>query len=199
MMAIPQNPPAIVQGHRDSVRTELEAMFETDQKGRLDIQAAEERHGRSSPEVAELWKKQNLNDEKNRKRLVQILDQSGWPKQSVVGERAALSAFLVLQHAGFDLQRQYLSLVRSAAEAGEVKLNWLALLEDRVLVGEGKKQLFGTQLRGQKDVEGLQLEPIEDESNVDERRAKMGLGPLADYLKRFGIEYRKPTKPAPNP
>jgi hypothetical protein len=54
-------------------------------------------------------------------------------------------------------------------------------------------------LRGQKDVEGLQLEPIEDESNVDERRAKMGLGPLADYLKRFGIEYRKPTKPAPNP
>jgi hypothetical protein len=199
MMAIPQNPPTIVQSSRDSVRTELEAMFEADQMGRLDIKTAEERHGHSSPEVADLWKKQNLNDEKNRKRLVEIVDQSGWPKQSVVGEKAAITAFLVLQHAGLDLQKRYLPLLRSGAEAGEVKLNWLALLEDRVLVGEGKKQLYGSQLRGKKGVEGWQLEPIEDEVNVDERRAKMGLGPLAEYLKGFGIEYRKPTKPAPNP
>jgi hypothetical protein len=60
MMAIPQNPPTIIQDSRDSVRTELEAMFEADQKGRLDIKAAAERHGHSSPEVADLWKKQKL-------------------------------------------------------------------------------------------------------------------------------------------
>jgi hypothetical protein len=140
-----------------------------------------------------------LNDGKNRKRLVEIINQSGWPKQSVVGGKAAIFAFLVLQHAGLDLQKRYLPLLRSAAEAGEVELNWLALLEDRVLVGEGKKQLYGSQLRGQNGVKGWQLEPIEDEVNVDERRAKMGLGPLAEYLKGFGIEYRKPSKPAPNP
>jgi hypothetical protein len=198
-MVIPQNPPTIVQSSRDSVRIELEAMFETDQKGRLDIEAAQERHANSSSEVADLWKKQNLNDEKNRKRLVEIIDQSGWPKQSIVGEKAALSAFLVLQHAGLDLQKRYLSVFRTAAEGGEAKLKWLALLEDRVLVREGKKQLYGSQVRNQKGVEGWQLEPIEDEANVDERRAKMGLGPLTEYLKGFGIEYRKPIKPAPNP
>jgi len=199
VIVIPQNPPTLVQSTWDSVRAELEAIFEADQKGRLSIEAAQNRHGLSSPEVADLWKTQHSNDEKNRKRLIEIVDQSGWPKQSLVGEKAALAAFLVLQHADFALQKRYLPLLRATAERGETKLKWLALLEDRVLVREGKKQLYGSQVRNQKGVEGWQLEPIEDEANVDERRAKMGLGPLNEYLKTFGIEYRKHTKPAPNP
>jgi transposase len=59
--------------------------------------------------------------------------------------------------------------------------------------------LYGSQLFEVQGGDGMRLEPIEDEANVDERRAKMGLGPLAEYLKRFGIEYRKPTRTAPNP
>jgi hypothetical protein len=92
-----------------------------------------------------------------------------------------------------DFQKRYISLLRVAANSGEAKLKWLAFLEDRVLVGEGKKQLYGTQLIERKGIPGIHLEPIEDEANVDERRAKMGLGPLVEYLKGFGIEYRKPS------
>jgi len=196
MIAIPQNPPNIVENSRDSIRTELEAMFEADQHGRFDIEAAQVRHGSASPEVADLWKKQHSTDEKNRKRLAEIIEQSGWPKLSLVGEKAALSAFAVLQHADLDFKKRCLPRLRAAAESGEAKLKWLAFLEDRVLVGEGKKQLYGTQLIDSGS--GNRLEPIEDEANVDERRAKMGLGPLAEYLKGFGIEYRIPTKLAPN-
>ncbi len=36
--------------------------------------------------------------------------------------------------------------------------------------------------------------PIEDEINVDQRRAAVGLGPLAEYAKRFGFVY-EPPKP----
>jgi hypothetical protein len=183
-MATPQNPPTIVQGSSDSVRKELEAMFEADQKGRLDIVAAQ-------------WKNQHSSDEKNQKRLAEIIDQSGWPKLSLVGQKAALSAFLILQHASLGYQKRYLTLLRVAAHCGEAKLKWLAYLEDRVLVSEGKKQLYGTQLIERKGISGIQLEPIEDETNVDERRSKMGLGPLTDYLKGFGIDYRKPPKAAP--
>ena len=39
----------------------------------------------------------------------------------------------------------------------------------------------------------MELWPIEDEENVDARRASVGLEPLAEYLKRFGLEY-KPLK-----
>lgn len=35
--------------------------------------------------------------------------------------------------------------------------------------------------------------PIEDEANVDKRRAEIGLGPLEEYARLFGIEY-KPVK-----
>jgi len=32
--------------------------------------------------------------------------------------------------------------------------------------------------------------PIADEAHVDERRASVGLEPLADYAKGFGLEYK---------
>jgi hypothetical protein len=35
--------------------------------------------------------------------------------------------------------------------------------------------------------------PIDDELNVNERRASMGLEPLEEYAKRFGFIYRLPT------
>jgi hypothetical protein len=49
-----------------------------------------------------------------------------------------------------------------------------------VLVGEGKPQIFGTQLRmiGQE----LLVHPIEDEADVDRRRAEVGLPSLGEYL-----------------
>ena len=43
----------------------------------------------------------------------------------------------------------------------------------------------------------MELYPIEDEENVDARRATVGLGPLAPYLKKaFDIDYVPPKKSA---
>ena len=70
------------------------------------------------------------------------------------------------------------------------------MMEDRVLLGEGKKQIYGTQLRSGRDTGGQWvLEPIEDEAGVDARRAAVGLPPLAEYLKAFGLEYKTPANP----
>lgn len=50
-----------------------------------------------------------------------------------------------------------------------------------------------TQVRSGPDTAGkLVLHPIEDERNVDARRASVGLPPLALYLKEFGIDYTPP-------
>jgi len=68
----------------------------------------------------------------------------------------------------------------------------LALLEDRVLVREGNAQIYGTQLKRNQETGALELEPITDEANVDKRRAEMGMESLADYLKRFDLEYTPP-------
>jgi hypothetical protein len=97
----------------------------------------------------------------------------------------------VLQHADYTYQKKYLPLLRKAAADKELRADRLAILEDRVLVNEGKKQLYGSQLRTNARGE-WEFCPIEDEANVDKRRKSvgLGLGPLSEYAKQFGLEYR---------
>lgn len=68
-----------------------------------------------------------------------------------------------------------------------------ALLLDRVLVAEGKRQVYGTQakLKGKEFVP----DPIEDEANVDKRRAEVGLPPLSEYLRVLKQVYFPQDKP----
>jgi len=57
----------------------------------------------------------------------------------------------------------------------------IAYLTDRVLVGEGKEQVYGTQLRTNEKGE-LELSPLFEPATVDQRRQRMGLGPLKEYM-----------------
>jgi hypothetical protein len=75
--------------------------------------------------------------------------------------------------------------MQAAGDKLEINPQHLALSIDRVRVEAGKPQVYGSQLHEGK---GGKLEPdrIEDREHVDERRAAMGMEPLADYLARFG-------------
>jgi hypothetical protein len=163
-------------------------MFETDQSVRGHMEEIRKNHGDSSVEMREAWKKQRPIDEANIARLVKIIETHGWPGRALAGEKGASAAFLVLQHADLAYQKKYLPLVRKAAAAGDLRTQSLALLEDRILVREGKKQIYGSQLMTNSGGK-LEFNPIEDEPNVDKRRASVGLVPLAEYAKYFGLEY----------
>ena len=65
-------------------------------------------------------------------------------------------------------------------------------MEDRVLLKHGKKQLYGSQIEYDTLTDKYIVSPIEDEPNVNKRRASVGLGPLEDYVKIWGIEYVLP-------
>jgi hypothetical protein len=70
----------------------------------------------------------------------------------------------------------------AAAGTGEVSPTDMAYLVDRVRVGEGRPQVYGTQFCT--DPSGqFGPHPIEEEAKVDERRASVGLGPLDEYRK----------------
>jgi hypothetical protein len=169
-------------------RSELEAMYESDQRHRAALMEAFRKHGPGSPEVTALEKAQQSIDQDNLQRLEKIVANGGWPKLSVVGQKAASAAFLIVQHADLATQQRYLLVVRQAVTAGEARASDLALLEDRVLVGQGRKQLYGSQLQSD-GKGGWQFYPIEDEAHVDERRRSVGLPPLTDYARLFGVEY----------
>lgn len=133
--------------------------------------------------------------QRNMARLAEIIDRFGWPGRSLVGDKASESAFLILQHSTLDNQERYFPLLKEAAARGDARRDHAAMMEDRIRLAEGRKQIYGTQLHADPETQGRWvLEPIEDEANVDARRATVGLPPLAEYLKAFGLDY-PPTKP----
>ncbi|AQQ69532.1 hypothetical protein Mag101_11405 [Microbulbifer agarilyticus] len=166
-------------------------MYEADQKHRAKLQEVVRKYGMDSEELRALWQRQYKVDVENLAQLEKIIDEHGWPKRSKVGDKATQGAFLVLQHADLAYQQRYIGLVRAAVANGDFSGASLALLEDRILMGEGKKQLYGTQVTSGEDG-ALELWPIEDQEGVDERRAELGLPPMSEYLRRFGLEYSFP-------
>lgn len=171
------------------LKKELAAIYLTDQGTRSKMDSVQKNFTMQSPQWEALMADMKTTDERNTKRVVEMIEQYGWPGNSLVGRRGSTAAFLVIQHAEAAIQRQYLPLMREAAAKGELANAELALLEDRVLVRQGQAQIYGSQLRNNSDTNKMEFFPIEDEAHVDERRRTMGLGPLTEYAKHFGLDY----------
>lgn len=138
-------------------------------------------------------------DAENTARMKQIVNRYGWPGKSLLGDRAAGDAWLMIQHADADnaFQRQCYPLVLRALDEGDIARSDAALFIDRVLVGEGKPQLYGSQWNFEKDGT-LKPSPIMDPDSVDQRRMAMNLPPMAEYKKMLEQMYKaqlaKPKK-----
>jgi len=128
-------------------------------------------------------------DRDNLKWMKAVVAKHGWPGKSLVGVTGAQNAWLLVQHADSDRDFQESCLKKMEAMAkGEIDPQHLAYLTDRILVGKGKKQKYGTQ--GAFKDGKIVASPIEDEANVDARRKAIGLVPLADYLKTLEAMYK---------
>jgi hypothetical protein len=114
---------------------------------------------------------------------LRVLVADGWPTVTAVGADGAQAAWLVAQHADHDpaFQREVLGRMRELAAAGEVNLDNLAYLEDRVALGEKREQPYGTQ--GECRQGSWEPFPIAEPDKVDERRKAAELQPLADYVR----------------
>ena len=164
------------------LRDELLARMAEDQAVRTGV--APPGDDRTAEELSAAWPQVDAD---NALRMAEILDEFGWPGWSLVGEDGAFAAWLLIQHADFnlDLQKRGLAMLRAAVEADDADPSDLAYLIDRVLVAEGKPQIYGTQLSIDEQGVITPRTPIEDEENVDARRAEMGLGTLEDYYDEF--------------
>ena len=118
-----------------------------------------------------------------------MLDEYGWLGFDKVGRMGAMTIFLVIQHSPLPVQQKYLPMMREAVAKKQASASSLALLEDRVALREGKKQIYGSQVFTDTVTRKNFVAPLEDPDNVDKRRAAVGLGPLAAYLKEFDIEW----------
>ena len=143
----------------------------------------------SSPAIFPILAQEEKNVKENQTQLLRLLDTYGWPTASEVTEFAAAGAALIINHSNFELRQKYFPMLEEAFKKGEAQPLRYAKMKDRLLVEQGKGQLYGTQIK----FEHLLKEPypIVDSKSVDKRRAEIGLGPLGPYLKeRFGIDWK---------
>ncbi|WP_345456195.1 DUF6624 domain-containing protein [Nocardioides marinquilinus] len=116
-------------------------------------------------------------------RLKEILDQYGWPGWDLVGGKAETAAWAIAQHSDLDpaFQAEALELLRAEVAEGNASPGNLAYLEDRVNVGQGRPQRYGTQV-GCARAGPRPATPIRDRAGLEQRRRAAGLDPYADYL-----------------
>jgi hypothetical protein len=172
------------QTFNEDVAAALLRLAERDQEARGALLA--------NPRSANAGAKVRRVDRENTAELRAIVTQFGWPGRSLVGQRGASAAWILVQHADQDrpFQKQCLKLMEAAPE-GEVSKQDVAFLTDRVLLADGKKQRYGTQFK--QTARGFMPEPLEDEAGVDTRRAKMGLAPIAEYAQELAEFYGNPA------
>ncbi|HSA55825.1 MAG TPA: DUF6624 domain-containing protein [Gemmatimonadaceae bacterium] len=129
--------------------------------------------------------------------LSRILDRFGLPTRAMVGSRGADAAMRIAQHSA-TLQPRVFALAQALPPAS-ISPEALALLEDRVLVGQGRPQRFGSQFTAGSD--GVfRFAPVDDPGGLEQRRAAAGLPPLALYVcmvEQSGIRIDRSTLPRP--
>lgn len=166
--------------------------------GKLDQEAREPLMQGSATDPAKL-KATTLHmrkiDEINYRRIKDVVDEYGFPTIDMVGGDGSATAFLLVQHQANhpEFQRFVLDIMGPLAKRGEAGREGYALLLDRVLVlGQHKPQRYGTQF---KQIGGtMQMNALEDPEHVDERRAEMGLMPIAAYRCVLQQAYHMPVK-----
>ena len=122
-------------------------------------------------------------------RLKEIVAAHGWPGKTLAGVKGGGAAWTIAQHGGPEFLGAMLPLMYEAVKQRELDEALYATSLDRVLISQGKKQVYGTQFDTDPATGKCEPKPIEDAEHVDERRIRAGMGPLADYAKQLCAIY----------
>ncbi|QQS38521.1 hypothetical protein IPM62_04050 [Candidatus Woesebacteria bacterium] len=131
-----------------------------------------------------LWDKINKVDRENTKRLKSIVADIGLPTISKVGKKASCNAWLLVQHSP-DLKFQKAYLKMMLKHKNDIALKNIAFLTDRILMYEGKRQIYGTQVSFDKKTNRWELYQVTDKKKLNRLRKEMGLGTIEKYLRGF--------------
>lgn len=108
-----------------------------------------------------------------------ILARFGLPTRAMVGPAGTDAAMLIVQH-NWSLQERVLAMAK-ALPPDEVSAEKVGMLEDRILVHQGKPQRLGTQFTlGPDGV--FRFPPISDPETLDARRSAVGMPPMRQYV-----------------
>jgi len=122
-------------------------------------------------------------DHRNQELVVSIIEKCGMPSLDEVTQKEMDAIWLTLQHTVKKFRKKYFPQIEKAVENGDLSKEQYAIMKDRILMDEGKPQLYGSQIKNGK------LYKLESPEFVNDRRKEMGMEPIEEYLEYFGIYF----------
>lgn len=169
------------QLQNETLEKELMKRYESDQAVRMELSEISNQFPQSTDfkeKMESAINKMNSIDIDNQLFVSKLLDSIGsWPKG--LSPEANMSIFMIIQHGSPNYMNKYAAIVKEGYHKEFISPDLYAIFEDRLLMHGDKKQVYGSQTYN-----GY-VWPIEDIGNLDERRAKMNLPPMEEYLKIF--------------
>jgi hypothetical protein len=146
----------------------------------------------------DLFEVEKLNFAHHQPVLEKIVKRYGYPGFKQVGEKSSNNFWLLVQHADAhpDFQRQMLKLMLVEVRRKNASSRNYAYLTDRVALGAGQPQEYGTQVEFKGDGIGKAApRTLRDPQHVNRRRAAMGLETEEAYLKMSDEMHEHMNKP----
>jgi hypothetical protein len=126
--------------------------------------------------------KMSHTDREHAAALEAIFVKYGVPTYRMVGPQAASDFVTMIQHQSPEFRARVLPKLKANVEAGQADPGSYAMVFDRSQTDAGMKQMYGENLTcNNENPPKLHTGPIEDEDNVNQRRAAIGLMRLELY------------------
>lgn len=119
-----------------------------------------------------LAKKVYQCDGENLKEIKKIIEKYGYPTFDLIGKEASHAFWLLVQHSDRDLkfQKKCLKLLEKNVEINQAKKRDFEYLTDRILVAEGKEQIYHTQITYSSEIYKLFMKDQKDHSGIAMKR-----------------------------
>jgi hypothetical protein len=177
----------------DSLRIVLEKMYDEDQEiRRILIDSI----GLDSPESMKYINQMANIDSRNKSKIESILIKYGWIEKSKIGVKASEAIFYTVQHTDLEFLDKYFPEFKRLADQGEADPKLCAMMQDRLLMWKGKKQIYGTQANNTlRQDKKYTIWPIENPATVNELRKRIGFSTtVEENAKRLNAEYNPNEK-----
>ncbi len=167
----------------------LEEVFHRESKYRIILDSIVKAGGWEAPQARIFADSVRHTDSINLNIVQKIIEEYGWPGTEIVGNIGNVALFLVIQHSDIKIQKKFFPLMQEAAKENKLERSHLTILEDRIRMKEGKRQIYGSQFTWNEKEKKYNFHPIENRKNVNKRRREVGLEPIESYAEKNGIIY----------
>ena len=166
----------------------LEDVYHQDQKLRLQLESVVTNFGFHSLEYESLKSSINIADLENQAIVDSILTNRDWPEPNTLTQLANNALFLVIQHGDSAYHSKYANLVYQAFLESKISAQDWALFSDRQHMYKKEPQVYGTQVIYIDSLNSWQLYPVDNPTELDQRRQSIGLKPINEYFELLGLD-----------